>query len=444
VSRLVPDTLAGRTILILVIGLGLFHLWSIWIYQIGTENLLGATHDRGLAERLVAAMHALDALPPEDREKTAHALSAGDLEIHWSPVSLMSDPAAATGDAASLRQRLRQLAPELTDDRLRFGYTDDVAQRRHLLLAAMQLQDSSWVTFGLNAFREDAKGKHDVLGSLTAMALGILVVSIFLVRSITAPLRTLAGAADRIGTDIAAEGAPEIGPREIRQVARAFNTMRARIDRLITDRTQTLAAVSHDMKTPLTRLRLRAAFIGDADVRRTIEADLEDMERMIESALVFLRGEASQEESRTIDLASILRTICDEASDTGHDVVLPSADRAPLLCRPLAIKRAFSNLVDNAIKYGSRARVALAARPHELIVTIDDDGPGIPESERERVFDPFYRLEGSRNRETGGTGLGLTIARTTVRAHGGDITLTNRPAGGLHVVVALPKPIVRR
>jgi signal transduction histidine kinase len=388
-------------------------------------------------------MHALDALPPEEREKTAHALSSGDLEIHWTPAALVLNQAAATGEATSLRQGVRLLAPELAEERLRFGYTDDAARRRHLLLAAMQLRDGTWATFGLHTFRGGAKGEHDVLGSLTAMALGILVVSIFLVRSITSPLRTLAGAADRIGTDITAEGAPETGPREIRQVAHAFNNMQARIGRLITDRTQTLAAISHDLKTPLTRLRLRAAFIGDAEVRRVMEADLDEMERLLESALVFLRGEASPEESRPIDLVSILQTICDQASDAGHDVLLGGAERAPVSCRPLAIKRAFSNLIDNAIKYGSRARVAIADQPREVIVTIDDDGPGVPEALHERVFDPFYRLEGSRSRKTGGTGLGLTIARAAVRAHGGDITLANRTAGGLQVVVALPKTTVR-
>lgn len=439
--RLIPDTLAGRTILILVIGLGLFHLWSIWIYRIGTENILGTTRENGLAERLVATMHALESLPPAERERTAHVLSAADLEIHWSPVSLVSEPQAPSGPALSLRQQLRQLAPELTDDRLRFGYTDDIAQHHHLFLTSAQLGDGSWVIYGLNAFAGEAKGEHDVLGSLSAMAIGILVVSIVLVRSITAPLRTLANAADRIGTDIATEGAPETGPREIRQVARAFNQMQARIGRLITDRTQTLAAISHDLKTPLTRLRLRASFISDTETRRSVETDLEEMERMIEAALIFLRGEANQEEGCTIDLVSVLRTICYHAIDIGHDVDLSGDDRAPLLCRPLAIKRAFSNLVDNAIKYGMRARLSIADQPQEVIVTIDDDGPGLPESEHERVFDPFYRREASRNRETGGTGLGLTIARTAVRAHGGDITLGNRAVGGLRVVVVLPKPI---
>lgn len=436
--RYLPDTLAGRTIVILVVGLGLFHLWSIWIYQIGTENLLGSAREGELAEHLMSTRRALDELPPDQREPTAHALSSTDMEIHWSETSLVTDQLDDSKRIQALRQSLRQRAPELTDSRMRFGYADDPNQPRHLLLVSLQLADGSWVTSGLSAFGHGTGVEHDVVGSLTAMAVGILLVSVLLVRSITAPLRALAGAADRIGTDLAAEGAPETGPREIRQVAHAFNAMQARIGRLITDRTQTLAAISHDLKTPLTRLRLRAAFIDDVEARRMVEADVDEMERMIEAALVFLRGEAAREESRTIDLVSMLRTICGQANDTGHDVVLSGVERAPLFCRPLAIKRAFSNLVDNAIKYGTRARVAIVDPPGQLIVTIDDDGPGIPESERETVFEPFYRCEGSRNRGTGGTGLGLTIARTAVRAHGGDITLGRADADGLRVRVALP------
>lgn len=437
--RFLPDTLAGRTIVILVIGLGMFHLWSIWIYQIGTENLLGSAREQGLAEHLVSARRALDDLPPDQREPTAHALSAPDMEIHWSRASLVNDRRAENASLSDLRQRVRQLAPELADDQVRFGYADDTETSRHLLLTSMQLGDGSWMTVGVSAFRQGAAVEHDVFGSLTAMAVGILIVSILLVRSINAPLRVLASAADRIGTDISAQGAPETGPREIRLVARAFNTMQDRIRRLITDRTQTLAAVSHDLKTPLTRLRLRAEFVRDGELREMIDADLDEMERMLNSTLAFLRGDLAQEESRSIDIASILRTICDQAADAGCDVTLSGAERAPLRCRPLAIKRALSNLIDNAVKYGKRARVSLDSKLQELVVSIDDDGPGIALTERERVFDPFYRIEGSRSRETGGTGLGLTVARTAIRAHGGDITLQNRETGGLRVVVALPK-----
>ncbi|MFO1155076.1 MAG: ATP-binding protein [Rhodospirillales bacterium] len=438
--KLLPDTLAGRTIVILVIGLGLFHLWSMWIYRIGTHNLLGPAGETGQAERMVSVLQALEGLRPDERERTAHGLGTGDLEVHWTAVSPLADDHSAEGQRVSvLRERQRQLAPEIGEDRLRFGFTDGTGRDHHVLLTAVRLTDGSWVTFGSNAFADASSSEHDVLGSLTAMALGILIVSVLLVRSLTAPLRALASAADRIGTDLSGHAATETGPREIRQVAKAFNGMQARIRRLVDDRTQTLAAVSHDLKTPITRLRLRVEFVSEPDVRRMIDRDLDEMERMIDQTLAFLRG-ATGEESRTIDLGSVLRTICDQATDAGHRVILAGQERAVLRCKPLAVKRAFSNLIDNAIKYGgARTRVSLADGSRDLVVTVDDEGPGIPANEQSRVFDPFYRIEGSRSRETGGTGLGLTFARTVARAHGGDVTLQNRQGGGLRVVVSLPK-----
>lgn len=445
-KHLIPDTLAGRTIVILLFGLGLFHLWSLWIYQLGIEDLLGTTREEQLAEHLIAVKRVVAALPDTEREQTAHALSTATMEIHWSPRSLINSTEAESQRITLVRRRLRELVPELADDHVRLAFADEGVLRErsdddafhHLLLASVQLPDGSWLNFSVATLRLTSAPDHSVLGSLTAMALGILLVSIFLVRSVTAPLRSLATAADRIGIDAASPDVPQAGPREVRLAATAFNRMQARIKRLIDDRTQTLAAVSHDLKTPITRLRLRAHFVQDEELRQTIESDLDEMEAMIQSTLDFLRGDSTGEEIRTVDIGTIIETVCDHLVDSGHDVVLHAGTHAPLSCRPLAIKRAFSNLVENAVKYGTRARVSLAKRVDALIVTIDDDGPGIPASELDRVFDPFYRLEASRSRETGGTGLGLTVARSTIRAHGGNVELANRDGGGLSVIVTLP------
>lgn len=445
---LIPDTLAGRTIVILLFGLGLFHLWSIWIYQLGIENLLGTTREEQLAEHLVAVKRVVAPLPDTEREQTAHALSTATMEIHWSTRSLVNPTGPESPSIPLVRQRLRELMPELADAQVRLSFANEGGSQEqvdtdvfhHLLLASVQLPDGSWLNFSVSTLRPTLAPDRSVLGSLTAMALGILLVSVFLVRSVTAPLRSLATAADRIGIDAASPDVPQTGPREVRLAATAFNRMQARIKRLIEDRTQTLAAVSHDLKTPITRLRLRAHFVRDDELRQTIEGDLDEMEAMIQSTLDFLRGDASGEEMKTVDIGTIIETVCDHLVDSGHDVVLRADAHAPLRCRPLAIKRAFSNLVENAVKYGTRARVSLAKQADELIVIIDDDGPGIPTAELDRVFDPFYRLEASRSRETGGTGLGLTVARSTIRAHGGDVRLANGNGGGLSVTVTLPLP----
>lgn len=445
-KRLLPDTLAGRTIVILLFSLGLFHLWSLWIYQLGVADVRGSTREEQLAARLASVQRVIMALPETEREHTARAFSTETMEIQWSRDSAVP-PHAATGHRIALvRQRLGEMVPEITDTPMRLAFggpdarwpTSDAEGGDDRLVAAIELPDGSWLNFSVAKLPMAAASDHGVLGSLTAMALGILLVSVFLVRSVTAPLRSLAEAADRIGIDAGSPDLPLRGPREVRQAANAFNRMQTRIKRLIEDRTQTLAAVSHDLKTPITRLRLRAQFVGDEDLRQTIETDLDEMEAMISSTLAFLRGDASGEEIRTVDLATILETVCDHLLDGGHDVALQAAAPAPLRCRPLAIKRALSNLAENAVKYGRRAQVSLQRRDEDWCIAIRDDGPGIPPAELDRVFDPFYRLETSRSRETGGTGLGLTVARSTIRAHGGDITLANHPDGGLQVTVTLP------
>ena len=441
----IPKTLAGRSITVLLVGLGLFHLLSIWIYQVGIENLLGATRDQQLAERLISVKRAIAALPRTDRERTAHALSTATMEIHWSTLNLVNPLPVESVRISRLRARLRELVPEMNNDQVHLAFADEGTSNgedsdayRHLLLASVELPDASWVNFRLATF-QTAPSEHGILASLSAMALGILLVSFVLVRSVTAPLRTLARAADRIGIDLTAPEVSQAGPIEIQQAAKAFNRMQARIERLINDRTQTLAAVSHDLKTPITRLRLRTEFVKDDELKQTIEDDLDEMERMIESTLAFLRGETTDEESKTVDIGTILETVSNELVDAGRDVVLAAPRHLSFRSRPLAIKRALSNLIENAVKYGARARVTLAERDDEIVITIKDDGPGIPEDEVERVFDPFYRLETSRSRETGGTGLGLTVARTIVRAHGGDIRLQNLESHGLSATVTLPK-----
>jgi signal transduction histidine kinase len=214
--------------------------------------------------------------------------------------------------------------------------------------------------------------------------------------------------------------------------------MQRRIQRFIQDRTQMLAAISHDLRTPITRLRLRAEFIDDDVQREKMLSDLEDMETMIGSTLTFARDDAANEPVASVDVAAIVAALCGDHQAAGRDVTYSGPDSLELMARPIAFKRAINNFVDNAIKYGKSARVSLDPGYEELSIYIDDDGPGIPVEERERVFAPFIRLESSRSRETGGTGLGLTIARNAIRSMGGDVTLTNRPEGGLRVTVNLP------
>ena len=214
--------------------------------------------------------------------------------------------------------------------------------------------------------------------------------------------------------------------------------MQGRLRRFVDDRTRMLAAIGHDLRTPITSLRLRAEFVDDEETKARMLATLDEMQKMVEGTLDFVREEAASEPTRAVDLAALVESTVLDLADLGADVAFADSGRVTLACRPAALRRALRNLIENAVRYGKRCRVHLESSRGEARIVIEDEGPGIPEDDRERVFEPFVRLEDSRSQETGGIGLGLAIARSIVRAHGGDIRLANRPTGGLAVSVVLP------
>lgn len=295
---------------------------------------------------------------------------------------------------------------------------------------------SLWVYHVVGGEPHSATGLHNVVISTTAMAVGVVALSLLLVRTLTAPLRDLAKSAQQIGR---AEGVDVDvrGPRELREVATAYNEMQHRINRLVEERTLALAAVSHDLKTPITRMRLRSEFIADPEIRLKMDQDLHEMEAMLDDTLAFLRGDSSGEEVRRVDLVALLETVCEDLADAGAPVTIAAPTAIIVEGRSLDLKRAFVNLIDNAIKHGGGAEVAITEDRGEVSVTIADHGPGIPLEKLEAVFAPFYRLDTSRSRDGGGTGLGLTVARAIVRAHGGEISLHRPAKGGLSVQVSL-------
>lgn len=279
-------------------------------------------------------------------------------------------------------------------------------------------------------------GDRDAIVSTTVMAIGIVAVSMLLVRWLTQPLRRLAQAADGIGRGRVI-AVPQDGPEEVQRLARALDAMQSRITRLVDDRTQALAAVSHDLRTPLTRLRLRAGFLNDPELQARMEADLAEMEGMIAATLAYLHGEAETEPPQLTDVGAMLSTLCDAAADAGGRIAFEGPLHLDALCKPVALRRAAANLIGNAVSYGGGGTVRLSPQPNGPRITVEDQGPGIPEADLERVFEPFFRLEASRNRGTGGVGLGLTIARQSVAEQGGTLTLANRPRGGLLATITL-------
>ena len=307
------------------------------------------------------------------------------------------------------------------------------------LLVTIQLTDGQWLTFSLGLPDVRPAISWQFVIAMGIMALIVILACIWAVRRVTAPLGVVTQAAERLGRNVNAAPIAETGTREMRQAAHAFNEMQARLQRLLTNRTTMLAALSHDLRTPLTLLRLRIEAQPESEDRDRMLASIDTLDAMIDATLTYARDTTAPEAWRPTDLTALLASIVDDMEDAGMPVGMRPADPLVLECQPGGLRRAVTNLLENAIKYGTTARLSLETTPQAARIVIDDDGPGIPEAELLKVFEPFHRLERSRSRETGGSGLGLAIAQAIAEAHHGAITLTNRPEGGLRAVLTLPR-----
>jgi len=313
------------------------------------------------------------------------------------------------------------------------------------VVISIALGGGHWLTVSANLLPSPFLLAIDSIFSLSLTLVLLTLLIILVVRRITRPLNDLSEAAMRIGRGESIEPLKEYGPSNIRQTVRAFNEMHQSQQRFVQERTQLLAAISHDLRTPITSMRLRVELLPEGEERQRLLCSLEEMAVLANSSLEFVRESSVGEETREVDINALLSSLCEDLADAGSPVYYEDmvqeqdakGQRVVYACRPLALKRAFDNLILNAVKYGQEARVSAIREDTAILVTVADDGPGIPESDFEKVFEPFTRLEDSRNRHTGGVGLGLSIARSIVRGHGGDIQLYNR-GRGLSVVVRLP------
>jgi signal transduction histidine kinase len=277
-----------------------------------------------------------------------------------------------------------------------------------------------------------------------ALVGALFLGSLLLARGITGPLSRLVTAADALGRGLPHEPLPESGARELKRAARAFNSMRDRLRRYLDSRTRVLAAMSHDLRTPITRLRLRAESLSPPQLRHQFVRDLESMQMMVQGALDMLRGLESTEPVQPVNLAALLEALRDDYESLGLPIEIEGRIERPLACRPQALRRLLTNLLDNARQYAHQVGVRVEEADNEVVLHIADDGPGIPEAELERVMEPYYRVEASRDRATGGTGLGLSIARDIAQGHGGQLALRNRREGGLEATIHIPRQSLKR
>lgn len=301
---------------------------------------------------------------------------------------------------------------------------------------ALKLPDGTWrVVEPVNSLKTMLLKR--LLFFTLLISLVVIPFAYVLARRLTAPVLTFAAAAERLGRDSAAPDLLLEGPREVRAAAQAFNTMQVRLRRFLNDRTTLLSALAHDIRTPLMRMAFQLESV-DEPTRGRLAKQLAEMREMTEGVLSFVQVLSPTSERDTIGLGSLVEALCDDLLDSGAPVVLLSSTDAVVLGDAPGLKSVFRNLIQNAVTYGGSARVAMSVEDGEACVCVDDDGPGLSEDQLERVFEPFYRVDESRNRETGGMGLGLAIVRTVVLAHGGSVRLANREGGGLRAEVRIP------
>ena len=469
-NRLLPRTLFGQMLVILLGGLLMSHLLGWWIYASDRAQAVRAVGGYAATQRIANLARLVDEAPPDWRDRIVVAANDPTLRV-----TLTRDPPTEADDASDdddvpIRRYLAAQLPDPLAAHVRVAVAPlpppFLTSHHHMpfhpwsgpdrwwgrprpwrsLDASVQLSDGAWLNFSAGIPPGAPSASWQFVVSMVVMAGIVVLAGAWAVRRVTAPLGVIAAAAERLGRDVNASPVAEAGSREMRQAAVSFNQMQTRLQRLLENRTRMLAALSHDLRTPLTLLRLRTEALPEGEERERMLATLGEVDAMVAGSLEFARGQSVGEPVRRIDLTALLGSIVDDLTDAGLPVTLAAAPLVVLDCQPGALRRAFGNLIDNALKYGGVARLAVDIAPDIVRVVVDDDGPGIPVAEQSRVFEPFYRLEASRSRETGGSGLGLAIALSVVQAHGGTIELANRPAaadgtegGGLRVTVTLPR-----
>lgn len=476
ISRMLPKSLVGQLILVVVVTLALTQIIGAFVFTDERRTALRTLGEGETLSRTASIARVISETPADLHKRVLRAATSKRLKFWVSDMGAVPDqnPTFANNRVAERLRALAEVPPEravLVDVReFKFGMfrnqmksakrrdhdddrdehddddDDDHRWQQHhgptSLLIAIELENGQWLN-AENQFRAPPKSRFWVIGGLlTCMIIFIAILSLILLRRITGPMRQLSVAAEKLGRGEKVEPIAETGPRETQSTIRAFNNMQERLTRFMDDRTQMLAATSHDLRTPLTSLRLRAELVEDPELKSKMLATLDEMQKMVEAMLAYTREDSAHEDTRDVDLRSLIQSIVDDLGDLGHNATFETdfeiGDKHVIRGRPFTLTRAIRNIIENAARHGGGAHVSIEPKDAETTIIIDDNGPGIPEAHIKDVFNPFMRVDDARNQESGGMGLGLGIARTIVRSHGGDIALFNKPGGGLRAVIHLP------
>ena len=453
--RLIPRTMGGQLVATMLLAVLLAHAAAIVVRQL-TPDVMHPLAARYLLDHMAGIYQSLR-LAPEQGEELLAAIGSPSARF-WLATGASADSLAMNEaerkQARALVERLSQSpATSARAPRSWVQLTDhapgDDGVRHPGMLASVELPDGRWLV----GYQQSPGGSpwwRPLHFSIPVSTLPVLLVALPFIGRILRPIRALERAAERFSRGEHDGPLPVTGPREARELTAAFNTMAERQQRFNEDRTRMLAAISHDLRTPITSLRVRVELIDDPDLRAAMIRTLETMGLMVEQTLRFAAEECIGEPSQDVDLADLLRDLATELARPGKAIRYAGPDSLPYRCRPVALRRALGNLAENALRHGTDVtlRAATPANGDDVILAVSDNGPGIPEAELERVFEPFARLDNARCRDTGGdnghgsaggsgVGLGLSIARSCIEAHGGTLTLSNTPPG-LTATIALP------
>jgi len=456
-ASLLPSSLFSRMALILLAGLLAAQSLSLWLHW--GERAEVVTEARGLhvADRIADAIRRLEADPTPGHQGAMAQLQSNDLHVTPTDESAIS-PGSPRGQiqatiAARLGSRREIRSPGGMGGGMMgrgmgygagqgMGYgTNHMAQATSARSFDVRLNDGQWVRITATLVPEAPALPRDFYIHLLLSLAIVIAVAMLVVRQATRPLQHLAQAADNLGQNLDAPPLVEAGSTEVRTAAQAFNRMRDKLKRLIDERSRALAAVSHDLRTPLTRLRLRSELVDDDRLREQMTADIDAMAQMIDATLDYLRGLRENEPVRPIDINALLASLAEDFAALGRPIAIEGLAASSYSGRLTALRRAVQNLMDNAFKYGKNPRIVVNDDAATLCIGVEDDGPGIPPEALERVTEPYYRPDAARATDTGGVGLGLSIVRDVAQLHGGELLLANRPQGGLAATLCLPRKL---
>ena len=432
VKRYLPKSFLGRSIMIIIMPLILLQVVSTWVFYDRHWN----TITRRLADSVAGEIGlVIDAMGKFKQQENVNWLtgSAADLGLFFTfkEGEILPNAPQVTGGGI-LDTRLANAMRE----RVRRPFHIDTWSHDRLVQMKVQVPDGVMEIL-VPRERLFSSTTYIFVMWMVGTSLLLFAIATMFMRNQVRPIRRLADAVDNFGKGRDVPNFRPEGATEIRRAAAAFERMRGRINNALTQRTEMLAGVSHDLRTPLTRMKLQLEMLGDARGVEDLKEDLREMEVMVEEFLAFARGEGTEEAVES-NLDEIVSTVARSAAADGRDVVAKTDGDMKILIRPNAIRRCITNLVVNAVTHATAVEIGASRRGTLVEITVDDDGPGIPEEEREAVFKPFYRLDPSRNPGTGGTGLGLSIARDLARGSGGEVTLEDSPLGGLRATIKLP------